>query len=300
MMKTEAQAEARAEARTDWRSALTGARNALARAGVPDPSGDARQLFDAATGTNAKDRLLKAVDFNSDTLSRFENMVAARAERVPVSRIIGTRGFWSLDLEVTGDTLDPRADTETLVELAVRLIDKHEAPLRIADFGTGTGCLGLALLSVFPLARVVAVDRSAAATATARRNARRTGYADRFSVVTGDWGRALAGPFDLIVSNPPYIATGEAADLMPEVSRYDPALALYAGEDGLDAYRELAHQLGELLVPEGIAILEIGAGMEAAVRRVITGEEGRGGLRFVDRARDLGGHTRALAFTTSG
>jgi len=179
--------------------------------------------------------------------------------------ILGEREFWSLPLFVGPGVLVPRPETETLVEAALEAFPDRRVPLGILDLGTGSGCLLLALLREYPNASGVGVDRSAEALAHATLNARRHGLADRAHLVHGDWGRGLAGPFELIVANPPYVASGELTELAPEVARYEPRAALDGGADGLDAYRAILPDLPRLLAPAGVACLEIGAGQATAL-----------------------------------
>jgi release factor glutamine methyltransferase len=213
-----------------------------------------------------------------------------RAAGEPVSRLAGRREFWSLSFALSPETLDPRPDSETLVEAALALLPDRTVPLRILDLGTGTGCLLLALLAELEQARGVGVDLAEGAARTAMRNAQALGLADRASFMVGDWGAALHGRFDLVVSNPPYIASAAIGDLEPAVAQHDPVLALDGGLDGLAAYRALAGALPGLLGEGRHAVLELGEGQAAAVRRVM--EETR--LTIVGTSRDLAGIERCL------
>ncbi len=192
----------------------------------------------------------------------FEALVARRATGEPVAYIIGSREFWSLPLRVTPDVLIPRPDSETLIEAAVAAC-KDRAPATILDLGTGSGALLLAALSEWPRARGLGVDASPAALAVAVGNARALGFGHRAVFANGDWGQGLRQRFDLILCNPPYVEAD--ADLAPDVRDHEPASALFAGPEGLDAYRLLVPQLPGLLNPGGIAVLEIGSGQAAAV-----------------------------------
>lgn len=233
----------------------------------------------------ARDRLLTAAERTA-----LDGLIARRCAREPVSRIVGRREFWSMDFVLSPATLDPRPDSETVVEAALASIGDRRAPLLLADLGTGTGCLLLALLSELPAARGVGVDRSALAADTARANATRLGLAERAGFVVGDWSAALAGGFDLVVSNPPYLATAEMADLAPEVGRFDPALALDGGGDGLAAYRAIAADLDRLLAPGGRVVLEVGQGQAPAVSALLDGA----GLSGIAVRPDLAGIERAV------
>jgi release factor glutamine methyltransferase len=258
---------------------------------VPDTRSDARLLLAAALDVEP------AVVFGSperrlspDEGARFDVLVRRRAAREPVARILGRREFWSLSFRVSPATLDPRPDSETLVEAALADVGDRAAPLRIVDFGTGTGCLLLALLSELPKASGIGIDRSPDALACAAANAAALGLADRGRFVASDWGTALAGPADVILANPPYIERGAIAGLDPEVARYDPATALDGGADGLDAYRALAEEVARLLAPGGRGYLELGDGQSAAAARIMAGA----GLRICGTRRDLAGVERCL------
>jgi release factor glutamine methyltransferase len=220
-----------------------------------------------------------------------------RLAREPVSRIIGSREFWGLDLTIDPSVLDPRPDTETVVELALDWITtrhlKNEK-LRILDIGTGSGALLLALLSELPAARGVATDKSIAALTRARTNARRLGFADRCMFVACNFTDALHGPFDLVVSNPPYISSAEIPGLAPEVRNHDPLLALDGGEDGLAAYRAIASDALRLLVPRGRLVVELGQGQAGSVDAIMRAA----GLSIeTPIRRDLAGINRALCAT---
>jgi release factor glutamine methyltransferase len=211
----------------------------------------------------------------------------------PVSRIAGHRGFWTLDLMVTPDTLDPRPDTETVVEAARDMIlatRAKDAPLRILDLGTGTGAILLALLAEFPDAEGLGVDISEEALLVAQDNAQRTGLAERASFRQGDWSADIAGPFDLIVSNPPYIPSADILTLDPEVRDHDPHLALDGGQDGLACYRRILAEIPALLAPDGFAVLEFGHGQGASVLRLA--EAAR--LALVEFRNDLNGIERCV------
>ena len=220
-----------------------------------------------------------------------EALVRRRLAGEPLSRIVGRRDFWTLSLSVTPDVLDPRADTETLIEAALAgLRERKSETLSLVDFGVGSGAILAALLTELPNARGLGVDRSDAAAAVARANLARLGLAGRSEVRVADWGAGLEGPFDLIVSNPPYIASDEIAALALEVREHDPRLALDGGPDGLDAYRALAPQIARLLAPRGLFALEFGAGQGPEVAALLSAA----GLRVDGFRRDLGGHARVV------
>ncbi|MFG1378702.1 peptide chain release factor N(5)-glutamine methyltransferase [Xanthobacter autotrophicus] len=265
---------------------------ALAAAGVETPDLDARVLLAQALGCAPGDLLLRADALVPPEAAEAARMlVDRRAAGEPVARIRGRREFWSLDLHLSPDTLVPRPDTETLVEAALAERPDRTAPLLILDLGTGTGAILAALLVELANATGIAVDRSEGAALTARDNFARNGLAGRAHVMVGDWGSALAGGFDLVVSNPPYITASAMLDLPAEVRLHDPHLALEAGADGLVAYRAIATDLPRLLRPGGVAVLELGARQEPAVAELVAAA----GLEMAGPARrDLSGIPRAL------
>lgn len=247
-------------------------RDAAARldaAGVEDARRDARLLLAEALGVEAHRLILEPeTDVPPEAAARFADFVAARADRVPVSRILGRREFWGLSFRLSLATLDPRPDSETLVEAVLKAFPDRMAPLRVLDFGTGTGCLLLAVLSEYPNASGLGIDKADDAVVTAHANASDLGLADRVEIRLGDWGEGLTGTFDIILSNPPYIEAGVVPMLAPEVARHDPLLALAGGADGLDAYRRLLPDVARLLAPQGHAFLELGQGQAPDVAEI--------------------------------
>ncbi|MDX7951410.1 peptide chain release factor N(5)-glutamine methyltransferase [Lichenihabitans sp. Uapishka_5] len=270
---------------------------ALEAAGVPDAALDARIFIEDATGLGAA-ALMAETPLDPAATATLEAWVARRLAGEPVFRIIGRREFWGLDLAVTPDVLDPRPDTETIVEAALRALGpRRTAPLRICDLGTGSGAILAALLSECRQARGWGVDRSRSACGVARHNLAGLGLDDRALVLQGSWGAALPeGGFDLVASNPPYIETAVIPTLATEVRDHDPALALDGGPDGLACYRLIAADLPRLLAPGGIAVLEVGAGQAAAVADLMR----QAGLVEHDSRRDLGGHERAVLARRAG
>jgi len=261
----------------------------LAAAGIPDARREARLILAHALGVEPV-TILGYPERAVEDAGRFDGLIARRAKREPLSHLTGRREFWSLEFEVTPSTLDPRADSETLVEAALAVIPDCEAPLSIVDFGTGTGCLLLALLSELPNATGLGIDIAEETLAVARRNAARLGLEERALFAIGDWGDSLAGPFDLIVGNPPYIPAGEIAGLQPEVAEFEPRRALDGGVDGLDAYRRLGPDLYRILGLGGVAVLEFGLGQGSAVARLMSAE----GMAPQGFRADLAGHDRCL------
>lgn len=271
------------------------ASQALEQAGIEDARREARLLLCWATGRDLGGLLsLDGVEPAQEL--RFAEALKRRLEREPLAFITGETGFWTLDLETGRDTLIPRADSEALIEALLDVCPDRSAPLSILDLGTGTGCLLLAALSEYPQARGVGVDLSPQAAALAKRNSVRTGLEKRSAFLAGSWADALTGRFDVVLSNPPYIESGDLARLMPEVLQYEPARALDGGADGLDAYRILCAALPGLLVRGGYAILEMGIGQIDAVSALGTAS----GLRDVAHKADLGGIERALVLQSDG
>lgn len=248
---------------------------------------DAELLMAQALETSREDLLLRRLD--DPVPPGFEPLLARREAGEPVAYITGRRDFWTVELEVGPGALVPRPDTETLIEAALGHF-RGRAPRLILDLGTGPGTLLLAALAEWPEARGIGIDASAEALAYARRNAGRLGLAERAELRLGDWTAGLVGQFDLILCNPPYVEAG--ADLPRDVAQWEPAKALFAGPDGLDAYRRLAPALAPLLAADGLACLEIGSGQEAAVRALFEAE----GFAVASRA-DLAGIVRCLALT---
>lgn len=215
---------------------------------------DAELLLAHALGVGREELILKLRDLAVPPA--FDALVARRLAGEPVAHITGTRDFWTLTLAVTPDVLIPRPDSETLIEAAVYHFRGRTSPATILDLGTGSGALLLAALDQWPDATGVGVDLSQAALDVARGNARRTGLEARATFRHGDWADGLDARFDLILANPPYIAT--SAQLPPDVLHHEPHAALFAGPDGLDDYRRLAPQVARLLAPGGFAAVEIG------------------------------------------
>lgn len=238
---------------------LAAATQRLKAAGIDGPRRDAVLLLAFSSGIAAdRLRLEPAAEIPEVAAQAFAALVARRADREPVSHLTGRREFWSLPFRVSRDVLDPRADSETLIEAVLEKVVDRSSPLRIVDFGTGSGCLLLALLHELPDATGLGIDLSPAALAVASGNAADLGLAGRVRFQAGDWGVGLEGQFDILVSNPPYIETAAIAGLEPEVARHEPMLALDGGTDGLAAYRRLVPDLARLAAPGAIAALEIG------------------------------------------
>ena len=268
------------------------AREALRAAGIESPEADARLLLAAATGFSGADMILKAGEaVDAPARATFDIYIKRRLAREPVSRILGRREFWGLPFMVTPATLDPRPDSETLIDETLKELSSRSGDhLRIADFGTGTGCLLLALLNEMPQATGLGIDNSAAAVEVAEGNARVLGLASRASFAVQDWRTMAAQNFDWIVSNPPYIPETEERNLEPEVTLHDPHSALFAGRDGLDCYRDLARILPGFLADGGGACLEFGFNQSEQVIDIFKNSW----LDTLRVARDLGGRERCI------
>lgn len=265
----------------------------LRAAAIENPRIEARLLLAHAMATSSEALLRDPrVAVPPDAVARFRQALDRRLAHVPMAQITGRAGFWTLDLEVSPETLIPRADSEALIEA---VLESGLRPARILDLGTGTGCLLLAALSEFPAARGLGVDLRPAAAALAARNAARNGLADRATFLAGDWATALAGRFDLILSNPPYIETGVIPGLMPEVALHEPASALDGGAGGLDAYRTILADLPRLLAPGGLAVLELGVDQAGAVGALARLH----GLAVAGLRADLAGVARAIKLELS-
>jgi release factor glutamine methyltransferase len=257
---------------------------------VDDSLSAAIRHLEAAGIPNARReaRLLQALAENDAAL--LAAYVRRRAAHEPYSRIRGAREFWSLDLALSPDTLDPRPDSETLIEAAVAALPDRGTAFHALDFGTGTGALLLALLTEYPRATGIGVDVLPGAIVTARQNAASLGLAGRAHFIAGDWAEINLESADVILANPPYIPSAEIAALPPAVVGFDPHCALDGGGDGLAAYRALAPVLRRTLQPEGWAFLELGLGQAGAVTQIMV----KAGLTAAGTRRDLAGHERCL------
>ncbi len=277
--------------------ALRDAAAKLKAAGVEQAVADARLLLAAASGRRIEDIIREPdAELSAQHMAAYVAMVARRTAREPVSRILGRREFWGLEFEITAGTLDPRADSETLISAALAEIKQRNRPMRILDIGTGSGCLLLALLSEFPHAAGTGVDISQEALDVARRNAGRLGFSGRAQFIRCDvrnagWAGRMGGPFDLVIANPPYIENDAIAALAPEVARFDPYEALAGGADGLEFYRIITISVADLLYPGALVIVETGAGQAEAVRNMLR----RAGLAALRLHHDVGGIARAVA-----
>jgi release factor glutamine methyltransferase len=293
-MNAEVPAESQ-RARRDIAAAIAAASARLARAGVESARLDAELLIAAAAGVSCATLIAGTVEIDAALAERFERMLARREAREPLAYIVGYREFFSLEFVVREGVLIPRPETETVVEAALDFLREHPAA-RVLDIGTGSGAIAIAIAANAPAARIVALDISKVSLEVAGDNARRHRCADRIACLQGDCFAALEdqaprfNPFDLIVSNPPYVAEPEFAALTPEVRDFEPRVALDGGSDGMDLYRRIAAGLPRWLAPGGEVILEVGAGQANTVEAMMHSA----GCAASARRRDLAGIDRVV------
>ncbi len=271
---------------------LQEARRKFSVAEIDTAALDARILLLHASGLS-HEALVADPDhpLHAEQVVLFRQYVNRRLKHEPVSKIIGRREFYGRDFYVSEHVLDPRADTETLIELSLKYLP-YDRPSRIVDLGSGSGAIAVTLLTERSHASCVAVDVSPQARAMTLRNAEALGVAARIDVRDGPWFAKCDGVFDLIVSNPPYISHAEILHLEEDVRNYDPHLALDGGSDGLDCYRVIAASMDRFMAQGGRCVVEIGAGQRQQVVDIFV----KGGYFFIDQLVDLGSHVRVLAF----
>ncbi len=267
----------------------------LKKAGIAEHHSDARHLACAAFHVSHVDMVLRPDKAGRpEELARLEAFAARRLLREPVTRILGTRGFWSLDLAVRPNVLDPRPDTEVVVEACLDALGARKGgTISIVDLGTGSGAILAALLRECPQARGFGVDLSSHAAEATEQNLANLGLGQRGTILQQSWAEPLPGTFDLVVSNPPYIETSAIKGLDPEVRDFDPQLALDGGADGLDAYRDIAERIAGWLNENGILVVEIGASQAEPVKKIFENV----GARLVMLRQDYAGHDRAMVWT---
>jgi release factor glutamine methyltransferase len=277
--------------------AHTAAARLLREARIAAPELDARLLLRHAAGLTHEAYVAGLNDMlASDTAARFGAFIERRLGGEPVSRIVGVREFYGRPFRIDASTLDPRPDTETLIEAALELIDR-EAPLKLLDLGTGSGCILLTLLVELPRTTGVGIDKSLAALSLAKANAESLGVRDRAQFMAGDWLDAIEDRFDLVVANPPYLSAAEMSALSPEVGAHDPSDALDGGPDGLAAYRRIMPHLPKVLRPGGVTLFEIGHTQSDAVSRLLA----EAGLASEPAPwRDLAGRPRVVGGRAEG
>lgn len=274
----------------------------LAAAGIDDPEREALLVLRAALAGGREAMILDPrLALAPEPRRRFEEILARRLAREPLSRIIGERDFYGRGFHISAVTLDPRPETETLIEQALDIVGEEgwrDRPIRILDVGTGSGCLLVTLLAELPAASGLATDMTLDALDVARANAVRHGVADRADFRRVRSLEGIAETFDVLVSNPPYVASADIAGLAPEVRDFDPRIALDGGGDGLDVYREIARDLFRI-VPSGWAVLEAGAGQAEDIARLFAAplwvQSSNPKIRFRS---DLAGHTRCVSLRT--
>jgi len=272
------------------RSYIESAKVRLAAAGVENPETDIRLLAEHALKTDHAALLMNLNRMLTEAeVKDLDAVITRRAKREPVSRIIGSRGFWKYDFKVTPQTLDPRPDSETLVEAALKYA--QPAPATILDLGTGTGCLLLSLLGEWVKTKGLGVDISEEAVKTASENAASLGLSSRAAFKVNSWDEwQPEGRFDLVISNPPYIAIAEIAGLAPEVTAYDPPVALVGGNDGLDCYRTIVALLPDILAKGGWVVFEIGHAQANDVKSILA----NAGAAVIHTVQDLAGSDRVI------
>ena len=278
--------------------AARSAQRSLAAAGVEDAGRDARLLVAAAAGVDTHDIIARPERvLSADAQDRLQSMVARRCTREPVSRILGVREFYGRPFALSPATLDPRPDSETLIEAALDIATREgwrDRPIRILDIGTGSGCLLLTLLAELPRWTGLGTDIAGSALDVAALNASSLGLSGRVSFRQADMLEGIEGPFDLVISNPPYIPSADIAGLSAEVRQYDPRGALDGGEDGLDFYRRIIAGLPRVLA--GWVIFEVGAGQAEDVALLLEKAFVKTRQAQLSRHADLGGHTRCVVF----
>lgn len=269
----------------------------MTAAGIDNARFEARLLLGFASGLSTEQLIAQGREAApTATVTVLRAVTGRRVTREPMAYILGTREFWGLPFKVSSAVLIPRPDSETVIEAALALMPDRQKPWRILDLGTGSGCLLLTLLREFSNASGVGMDASADALGIARSNARELGVADRVILRAGDWrqpgwAEPLGGPFDLVVSNPPYIEAGAIDGLMPEVARFEPRLALDGGSDGLSPYRHIAEAARELANPGGHVLVEIGVGQASEIKQIFASS----GLSILPSWKDLGGIERVVS-----
>ena len=242
----------------------------LQGAHIETASMDARMLLQFVLELTREELLLdNEREISPKQLAQYQLLLDKRKNRQPVSQLIGKREFWGMCFKVTQDTLDPRPDSETLIEAILARLPNREVPLKVLDLGTGTGCLLLTVLSQYPNAQGIGVDISLDALNVARENAKKLGLEHRVEFLSSCWGNEVKESYDLVISNPPYIPSSIIPSLAPEVAQWEPKLALDGGEDGMDCYRAIVPQLKTLLAPQGLAVFEIGIGQAKDLQAVV-------------------------------
>lgn len=271
--------------------ALISAKKLFKETGIPSFSLDAELLL-AHTLDKSREFVLGRPEYelSEDAVARYEGFIKRRQNREPVAKIIGKKEFWSREFSVNSSTLDPRPDSETIIEAVLELYPDRNSEFKVIDFGTGSGCLLLTILAEYPNSLGVGVDVERDTLDMAISNAAKLGLAKRSEFILNNWAEGMEGQFELIISNPPYIKNSDIKELEPEVSAHEPYKALAGGEDGLDCYRLLAPQMKNLLKQNGHLIFEFGMGQENCVREICE----LSGFSFVSFKNDLAGIPRCI------
>lgn len=258
---------------------------------IESASLDARILLEYVLGVS-REQLLFSLDLPimPEQYARLEALVEKRAKHQPIAQLIGRREFWGMNFVVSEATLDPRPDSETLIEYVLERVKNRADNLRILDLGTGTGCLLLSLLSELPAASGVGVDYCDNALLVARENAMALGFSSRAEFICSNWCEKVEGKFDIILSNPPYIPTKIIQTLEPEVSQFEPKMALDGGEDGFDCYRKIMKLLLGIMAQDGFAAFELGMGQRRGIEELAA----ENGLEVAGVRNDLGGIARCI------
>ncbi|AGF74203.1 protoporphyrinogen oxidase protein [Bartonella australis AUST/NH1] len=271
----------------------------LRQHGISEANLDAKILVEWATGTNLSDRILRPnMRLSSRQITQLEKAVKRRISGEPVYRIIGTREFYGISFALSRDTLEPRSDTETLVDLVLPILQKCVQKFKkttFLDMGTGTGAIAVAVLKQISEAYATAVDISEDALKTATKNAENANVEERFTPLLSDWFELVTERFDLVISNPPYIPEKDIKNLAKEVREYDPLCALIGGKDGLNFYRKLAQESAYYLKPKGYVAVEIGYSQTKEVRNLFE----KNGFKYLEMRKDLSAIPRALLFRSN-
>ncbi|ENN93307.1 peptide chain release factor N(5)-glutamine methyltransferase [Bartonella bovis] len=264
--------------------------------GIPEANLDAKLLVEWITSTNPTDQILRPnMRLSSKQIVQLEKAIQRRITGEPTHRIIGKREFYGISFALSQDTLEPRPDTETLIDLVLPILKKQvkkKGKVTLLDMGTGSGAIAIAILKQITQIYAIAVDISEDALKTATKNAKHADIAQRFIPLLSDWFTSVTGQFDLIISNPPYIPEKDIKNLAKEVRQHDPLRALVGGKDGLDFYRKLAHESANYLKEKGYVAVEIGYSQQREVCNLFE----KNGFEYLEMRKDLNGIPRALLF----
>lgn len=265
----------------------------LKKRGIENPSLEINILLSKILNIDEKNLILNfEKNLSSEQFKRFEKSLERRLNGEPISHIIGKRGFWDFEFIVNENVLDPRPDSETLIEAVLEVYKNKDERLKILDLGVGSGCLLITLLKLFPNASGVGTDISLKALDVVKKNAEKLSVQNRIKLIQSDWNKNVEEKFNIIISNPPYIPTKKIQTLQKEVRDFEPRQALDGGKDGLDCYRHLAKNVGQNLAKNGRIFLEIGKGQESDIVKIFQ----KNGFKLKFAKKDLGGIVRVLCF----